>query len=193
MKHKLKLFTIALLFHATSTTAMPILSPDGASLTGLDVGGSLYDVMFGNGVVDEVYAGVTFDAAREAEANAVSAAIVAALTGLNTSPRAIDGCDDPTLPCLLFNPDSFGPLSPGGVDRYVDNGPAEGVLGRFGQIRWYLDTAPSGLRPTDNTSGREITLVRYERVSVPEPATLGLFGLGLAGIGFHRRIRHTHS
>ena len=70
------------------------LSADGSSLTGLDVGGVLYDVMFGDGVVGDVYADVVFDADREIEARVLSDAIVAALNTIGgVSITDLKGCE----------------------------------------------------------------------------------------------------
>ncbi|MAT91828.1 MAG: hypothetical protein CME59_04445 [Halioglobus sp.] len=95
MKNPLRLFTLAILLQATSSWAMPMLSFDGSSLTDLDVGGTLYDVMFGDGVVGDVFAGATFDAARAAEANAVSVAITEFLNLIGAQPDSIAGRGGP--------------------------------------------------------------------------------------------------
>ena len=92
--NQLRLLAIAALFHATSSYAMPMLSADGGSLTGVDVGGHLYDVMFRDGFVGDVYAGATFNTARAAETTAVNAAIAAALNELGIlDTTTILGCD----------------------------------------------------------------------------------------------------
>ncbi|MEZ5571270.1 MAG: hypothetical protein R3E64_04525 [Halioglobus sp.] len=74
-----------LVLAATSQTlvAMPMLSADGSLLSSVEVTGyGLYDIHFGDGTVGDVYASVTFDAQRLLEAEAVSAAMVAALNSI---------------------------------------------------------------------------------------------------------------
>lgn len=183
MKNQLRLLTLAILFQAASSWAMPMLSADGSSLTSIDVGGTLYDVMFGDGVVGDVFAGVTFDAAREAEANAVSVAITDALNVLGAVNTDIAGCEeDPGgRQCLIFNPDST-PV-PGG---FLDRRAAATFLGRPWVQVFPINQADS----SDTSSVRFLTLAVYERQevsAVPAPVTLLLFGLGLAGLGFSRR------
>lgn len=79
---------------SSNALAMPVLSPDGSTLTGLDVGGIPYDITFQDGVPEQVYAGVVFDDARRTEANAVSHALALAMVSLNPVPdgEAIRGC-----------------------------------------------------------------------------------------------------
>lgn len=183
-----RLLTIAFLLHAASSAAMPVLSPDGSLLTGVDVGGTIYDVTFGDGVVGDVYASVTFDAAREAEANAVSAALVAALNGLGVvDPGSIAGCSGAPL-CILFTPDRFT----GGTLAFRDDMSALGSTS--GPTVWtnIPDTAAIGAS-IDTSSNTSFTLVTFRQAEVPIPATVALFCLGLVGLGMNRRQRHRHS
>ncbi len=164
---------VALSITPTALVAMPILSADGSSLTGVDVGGTLYDVSFGDGIVVIVYADVTFDAAREAEANAVSAAIAAALNSIGgIAPDMIAGCSAPGI-CFLFNPNTYDNV----LDGYEDDNPIRGAPGTWTQSTtdYFLDSGtPTSVLP-------DTTLVTYrpQDASIPVPAPIILIGLGL--------------
>ena len=188
MKSKLRLLILAAFFHATSSMAIPMLSADGSSLTGVNVGGTIYDVMFGDGIVGDVYAGVTFDATRRQEAVVVSASIGAALNALGISgSNILSGCEGVTgsITCTIFLA-SWDRIAFAG-DLYsedsIDYRPTPGSWSTGRGI---------GLGPLDDTTGDEnLTMATYRlaETAVPAPATLALFGLGLAGLGFSRRKR----
>ena len=176
MKNKLRFLTLTFLLHATSSWAVPMLSANGSLLTGVDVGGTLYDVMFGNGVVGEVYAGVTFDAAREAEARAVSTSVIQALNSVRASTYDIFGCS--TFSCFIFIPTSYD-----GVNYTASAMPFGDESGR---PKWKSTTGPTDLPlyyPTQVNSA--LTLVTYTETGAPIPTspTFLLFGLGLAALG----------
>ncbi|CAA0078249.1 Uncharacterised protein [Halioglobus japonicus] len=163
------------LLQGSAAWAVPILTMDGSSVTGVDgleVNGSIYDVIFGEGIVGDVYAGVTFDAFREAEANAVSAALIPVLNNFGVAPKDIAGCSNKF--CQLFNPDTLRQ----GVE-YIDNTMTVCLDCSMWQAGGNL-----GLYATTDTFFRNATLVRYQ---TPAPATLILIGLGLAGVGVSRR------
>lgn len=170
----------------TAAMALPILSADGSTLTGVEVAGfGTYDVMFGDGIVGDVYAGVTFDAARETEANAVSDGIVDALSALGiVDPAAIAGCDGTSpIGCLLFNP-----------ERAQRNEPFQLLDLNTASITPTQGPKVSDLAlirsPTDDTEASVgTTLVTYApaSVSVPTPAPQLLIGLGLALLVVRRR------
>ena len=71
--------------------------------------------------------------------------------------------------------------------------PLEGILSSSGWAYWESGSrtsASSGCtisEPNDNCSAAYVS--SFDRSAVPEPATLALFGLGLAGIPFVRRRR----
>jgi PEP-CTERM motif-containing protein len=54
-------------------------------------------------------------------------------------------------------------------------------------------TLLNGDGPRDNSNGLDNVVLTGQAAGVPEPATLGLLGLGLAGVGFARRKRKNRS
>jgi hypothetical protein len=183
MKNQLKAVVFVAFFHATPSLAVPILSADGSILTAVDVDGTLYDVMFGDGPVDEVFADVTFDAARETITHEITVATIEALNIIGgVAPDDIAGCRNTQI-CNLFNPDSFGDSA--GGPAYIDNHVA---TGRDPADPWHTQRIISVLTGFDTANSSFVTLLTYSLAApVSVPATLGLFGLGLAGLGFSCR------
>ncbi len=182
----LTLLTLICLFQATPSMAMPVLSPDGSLLSGLIVEGyGVYDVSIGDSLTGALFSGITFDAGRAAEANAVSFALATALQSLGVAPDDVAGCSD-AASCGIFIPDQQ-------VFPFFD--PDSSVL-------WFLDAGPAStdqfFSPDEWTSGSSIEFFRhpafdsatspydtngwYERRStaVPVPTSILLIVLGLA-------------
>ncbi|MDX1733328.1 MAG: hypothetical protein R3228_03145 [Halioglobus sp.] len=178
--------TLFVICWAGAVSAMPMLSPDGSMLTGVEANGKLYDVMFADGELNATYSAITFDDARRNEANAVSEGIISALNLIGlTSPELINGCDD--YQCTLFNPEIFGPDLPTNY-AFTDLAPA------------FFTPALCPPPPLDDqcwTNGPDLVLDRYWNTSdsrfvdvtlvtykeAPVPATALLFAVGLSVLG----------
>lgn len=101
----------------------------------------------------------------------------------DSSYLSIDGG---TTSIAAFNQNSGG--------DFGDFGPACGTGGGTGQL---IDNAFNCVGPYENytTASPEFTMLRAigwnttQNTALPEPATLGLFGFGLAGLGFMLRRR----
>jgi len=186
MKTIVKIVLIVCLAKASSAFALPMLSADGSTLTGVAAGGSFYDVMFGDGFPGTVLAGTTFDEARRAEAHILSGAIVSALAAIGgVAPSDINGCGDGVTTCNLINPEATFRVK--FLTVFADNTAA--VLTQAGPT---LGGNLSVTSFTDTTDVADTTLVTYrlsENQSVPVPATLALSLLGLGALCLGRSRR----
>jgi hypothetical protein len=144
-------------------------------VTNLDVGGTLYDVLFGDGMVGTVYAGIIFDAARETEARSVSTALEAFFNDGPILGTDIFGYGN-TLACQVFlaaNESTTG-TQLGGPDSPLWFAPSGPPAAWGGQ-------SPILFKTEDSTDNNSLTLATYALTpssGVPAPATLALFGLG---------------
>lgn len=160
----------ALFSHAL--TAAPILSDDGSKLTGLELDDKLYDVMFANGVVPEVYGDVVFNDEWQAEANLVSAGLFDYFLENRVLPQRIAGCTIIPI-CYLFLPDELVP----GDYPWRDNGfvyltpEAPYVTMSWGAISTFKDW--------DSTPRPLVTLVTFEVRTVSAPPVAMLVALGI--------------
>lgn len=182
----LSLFTALVCLFASTSYAMPMVSSSG--VTGLEVDGVFYDIAIGDmgGITTaEAFAGLglteTVDPARAA-VNSVLALF------LNSQPSTIrsmffEGCVS-SLACSLVSP-THTRTTPTGGTRY--NGTVQSVLG----TDWIW--AASELLSFQVASAMDsVTYAVVSRATtVPAPATLALFGLGLAGLGWSRRKQHS--
>ncbi|MEZ5567400.1 MAG: hypothetical protein R3E54_03500 [Halioglobus sp.] len=165
---------------ATVTQALPMLTPDGSSIKGLDVGGEIYNIYFGDGIVGDTYDASVVNTPEWNElANDISVAVREAFfrdLALSNSGTLLNGCLEPSL-CIAMLPDAFdvdtSVFSDGGVNSdglniafyYPEESPAEPAV-------------PVTLSASVDTHQRSvITLMTFERVetsAVPIPSSLAL-------------------
>ena len=178
MLNKLKLLTLAILFHATSSWATPMLwNLDNVTTVGTS--------QFHLGVLGSLTGSFVYDPVNDMYSNImirhvpddVEPTPLTFSTFVGGSSTALD----------LFN----GPPDPdGGIGRhslslsFLPLTLAGGPIALSGSATYF-----TGVRSEDITGG----FLLADPASVPTPATLALFGLGLVGLGINRRKRQTHS
>ena len=203
MKRLVMAFAVASLAVVSSASGATLVF-NNTTLTGVqgvDVGGTLYDVTFREGICADIFSGCDNPADDFAFTDPIMALFAGSrmLIEFNTLPPDITfGCADPNI-CVLVvpyglgvsngNPVVFAALASNVVNNHFDavdvftGGPSGGQ--------------PRGVALSGDTSGSgagdELVWADFRPVAqAPEPATLVLMTAGLAGIGA-RRWRHART
>ena len=170
----------------------------GAS--GVDVGGSLYDVEFLDGTCASVFSGCDeasdFTLSDWNEAGLAAQALLdqVLLDGpsgnFDSSPWLTAGCSASHCEISTRNQHA-GSWAGGGFSHlvfntvYIENDNNNQFMADF----WWSDTGPPYV-PHDTSTMTTYAYARWSASPVPEPSTALLLGIGLAGLGMRRRRTH---
>jgi PEP-CTERM motif len=178
-------FTVALA-NAAHAAVLQVSGGELTGATGVNVNGSLYDVRFVEGTCVSLFSGcndVGFTFHTSTDAVAASQALLdqvfldSSSGNFGTQPSLTFGCENPGT-CNVATPIFLGPFNLIEVG-FASNTDATGdsaFVTRF-----------EATRDTGGSDSALVWAVWTVSSSVPEPATLALFGIALAGLGFGRR------